>query len=527
MSNILAPDGKSPARDYLRQKSPKQSSWWSVYEAANRADFRGYFYFPTLNPALQQDTWSRQTIMERTSWLYNNVGAVTMVIDALAHDEVGTGLWPKWTTSNDAFNKAITDAFHFANHDPRIFSADSFNDFYSAQVNIRRMIRLYGDCFGQLLRPGPGSVMPSMNLIPGYRVANSGDEKEIDGWRDGVQCNALGRPLNYKVIDGDSPFIGAESPGYQVVASDDMLHFHDLFLPGQVRGMPVLDAVAKRMFSREDILRAITNGTLVRERMGYVIQKKGAAGDGPDFSPSGGEVEEIKNNDGSIYTVQKIFGDNVRDEVEIPELPDGKEMKILESQRPGTAVTDFLDSILGELAWRTKYPREYVFFLNGMGQGTVARLVLQKAKVMQNAARSFQLIPQFIHRWDVFFAWMRIRGGAFDSIPGGIPSDWWKHRIISPADMTVDLGREGNLFDHRVSENKMSISSYHGLAGEDDGDVEDENLAVINRRLKKLATLNEQNGTNFTYLDLWPRSVNQQLPQNNQSADFANGQQNQ
>jgi hypothetical protein len=76
--------------------------------------------------------------------------------------------------------------------------------------------------------------------------------------------------------------------------------------------------------------------------------------------------------------------------------------------------------------------------------------------------------------------------------------------------MTVDLGREGRLYDERYATNRMSIESYHGLAGEDAGDVEDENLAVIKRRLAKLEVMNKAAGTSFEYFDIWPRTSNAQ-----------------
>ena len=53
----------------------------------------------------------------------------------------------------------------------------------------------------------------------------------------------------------------------------------------------------------------------------------------------------------------------------------------------------------------------------------------------------------------------------------------------------------------------MSISAYHALYGEDDNDVEDQNLAVIERRIGKLNKLNLKLGTNFTYYDIWPRTA--------------------
>src|SRR5438046_645949 len=132
-----------------RNGSKKPQSLNRFFEAADRADFKGWFYFPTLTPTAQMEETAVRTLCERSSWLYNNIGAVGMAIDGPALDEDGTGLWPKWTTGQADYDKAMTDAYHFANHDPRIFSADGLQDCYAAQYAIRRSIALYRDCFGQ------------------------------------------------------------------------------------------------------------------------------------------------------------------------------------------------------------------------------------------------------------------------------------------------------------------------------------------------------------------------------------------
>jgi len=509
MSSILAPDGQPARRSSPRPQAA--TNWWQIYEAANRSDFRGYFYVPSLEPSDQFDSCSRAVLQERSDWLYKNVGAVTMVIDGLALDEVGTGLWPKWTSSDPDYNRTITDLFHAANKDPFIFSADGQSDVYTAQYNIRRGIRLYGDMFGQLIESLPETGMPAMSFIPGYRVECDGTESPESGWRDGVRRNSRGRPIEYKVIVVD---YAGQRKSITVPASE-MLHFHDPFLPGEIRGVPALASVAKRLFRREDIHKALANGTLARERMGFAIEAQPTSAMAKPQNIFGGEgsVETVENPDGTKYTVQKLFGERGTDDVQIPTLPPGTKLQTIESNRPGTAVTDFLDNILREVAYSTKRPPAYVFFLAGLTQGTEVRMQLQRVKGANTHAREFQLKPQFCERWNLFFAWNRIRAGA---IPGPIPRDWLKHKTVPLPDLTVDFGREGKLYADLVATNRMSISSFHGLTGEDDEDVENENLSVIERRHEKLARMNAKlEGLGLpprTYDQTWPTSTTQGSP---------------
>lgn len=253
----------------------------------------------------------------------------------------------------------------------------------------------------------------------------------------------------------------------------------------------------------------MANGTLARERLGYAIET-GSEGGGP-ILPAAGETEEVTNSDGTKYRVLKIFGGSA-DEIEIPELPAGTKLATVESNRPGTAVMEFQDSILREAAWARKYPVEYVFFAAGIGQGTVSRSVLNAAGEVIMAAREFQLRPQFCIRHPIFWVWQLIKGGYFERLEIKVPEKWWLTKLIFPALPTVDVGREGRLYDGRVSTGLMSIEGYHGMQGEDAADVEDENLQTVRRRIRKLAELNaelaKEQQPPLAYTDIWARSVN-------------------
>jgi hypothetical protein len=507
---------RAPAAKKSAPVSPQSLSgfgWGDVYQAAERFGFDGYFYIPDLTPSDKMDRMTRRAIIERSDWLCDNCPPVSMAIDAIALDEAGTGLWPKWITGQDDFDTAMTDAYHYANHDPRIFSEDGEQECYGVQYAIRRVIARYGDGFGQLIRPGPGSQLPSMSLFPGYVVDNFGDEKPDSGWRDGRFANAAGRALKYRVLNKEHP------TGYQDVPAADLLHFHDPFLPGQYRGLPALTPVVKKLFRMEDIESAIADGTLSREMMGWAIENPKP--DGPLIGPrlpGAQEVATVKKEDGSSFTVAKFFGGRVGTRgTAIPELPGGAKFVPLESNRPATQVMEFLDSILRQLAWARKYPPEYVFF-NAGGQGTGWRLVLGKVKAQINGAREFQLRPQFLNRWHVFFAWQRIKFGYFDKLKIKVPDNWWKHKIVYPADITVDPERVLRIYAELASKNQFSIDALHGMSGEDAADVEDANLLRIEKRLVQSSPPSTKKmGTSLTYFEVWPPSTN--APTNSAAAD--------
>jgi len=448
-----------------------------AFAAAKRSGYRGYFFFPTLDAAKQMPRTTRDIINKKANWLYNNVPAVRAVVDGLSLDEADSGLWPRWITSNPAFNKAVTDAFDNECGDPRYFHAAGRESFYSAQLLIRRSIRLYGELFAQFLRPVLSTLPPLCHFVNTWQCANAKTDLPQDKWNEGVMTDKFGRPVQYRFLKND------EGTAWDDVNAEDVLHLHDQFWNGQQRGMSGLACVASRLFSMDDIERAEISGTLMRTRLAYAITKK-EDGDGMAPLLPGADAVEIDSPNGGKMIVQKITSLD-DSEVDVADLPAGQDMKVIESNR-ASSTTDFLQHILRGFAQATLYPEEYVFGLAGLGQGTLVRLVQKRVQRIKNTIRQFQLRDQFCKRWVVYWTWQRIASGRFDDVEGGIPADWWKVKIIMPADDTVDVAREGKLYDQRLADGNMSRSDYHGMQGRDAEDVEDEVIAEKVRFASKL-----------------------------------------
>jgi capsid protein len=453
-----------------------------AFDAARRLGYRGMFIFPSLEPRRQLTAPTRESIAQKVSWLYNNVDPLRVAVDALTLEEVDTGIWPKATTSNPAFNRAATEAFHNKCQDPRFFHSAAIENYYTAQWLVRRSIMLHGELFGQLLRPDEASGLTSARLhfINGWRCANLPNNSRLDQskWTDGVRLDRLGRAKEYR-------FLTEDKTGKTDVLAEDILHFHDRFWTDQVRGVSPLAPVVQKLYSMDDIERAETSGTLLRTMLAYAIERKDD-NTGTSLLPGAIGVEEVTNADGSKLVIQKIVSNTgTAREVQVADIPAGQTLKVIESNRAASTV-EFVKWLLQGVANCTLYPAEYVFNISGIGQGTVARMVQKRVQRVKNTVRQFQLIPQFCQPYYRFWLWQEIQAGTFNDIEGGVPTDWWRVKHISPADDSVDIGREGKLFDDRLDSGKMSPALYHGMMGEDDEDVEDEIIAARIRRIRKL-----------------------------------------
>jgi len=471
-----------PARPNAVSSYPGMS--WA-FDAAKQAGYRGWFFFPTLEAEEQMPRWTRMEINRKANWLYNNVDAVRMVIDGLALDEVDGGIWPKWTTSNPAFNKLATDLFDNSCGDARFFSASAKENFYSVQFMIRRAVRLYGEIFAQFLRPVTSKGFPLVHFLNAWQCGNASTEADQTSWKDGVMTDRFGRAIRYRFLKN------AEGSDWEDISADDILHQHDQFWNGQVRGMSALAPVARKLFSMADIEKSEISGTLLRTRLAYAITKKDD-GDGlPPMIPGASMNMQLDAPGGGKLMVQKLISMD-DSEVDVADLPAGQDIKVVESNR-STETPEFLRFLLEGVARATLYPPEYVFNLANLGQGTLVRMVQKRVQRIKNSVRSFQLSDQFCRRWVTYWTWQSIASGRFDEVEGGIPSDWWKVKFIMPADDTVDVAREGKLYDQRLEDGNMSPEEYHGMQGHDAEDVEDLVVAGAVRKARKIKTAIDAN----------------------------------
>jgi capsid protein len=491
---ILAPSGK-PARQELRNRSQGGGNWNYYFEAAKRSGYRTWFYFPSLDPSDQATEFTREEIARKLNWLYNNCPAAAGAIDGLAEEIADTGIWPTATSSNPKFNRAVNDNFERDGDDPRFFDEASEETFSTAQKAIIRNIFMLHDFFGQLLRPGEGSRIPTMNFVPSWQVGDpprrrgSGETGSNVTFVDGTRANEFGRISAYWVYTSKDRKQGVEVP------AGNMLHFHDALWKGQRRGISPLTPAVRKLFSLDDLDRAIQSGELARQRVAYQITRGIGDDDEPTMVPGGEVVDtiEVENPDGTKTKnyIQRIVSKDGTD-IDIADLGPGRKIEMVESTKSDAGIA-WSEHMLADIARCLKFPKVYVFDLGGMNQGTEVRMTNKRIQRRKNYIRQHLLIPQFCRRWYNFKLWQDISSGRYDDIEGGIPLDWFAHRWNLPADDSVDLAREAHVYDDRVDSGKMTRRAYHAIQSEDWMDaaeeIIDERVAIEKRIEDKRAEL--------------------------------------
>lgn len=496
---VIVPDGNARTRpiNYLGE----------AFDYARLSNYQGMFFLPGLDAvsARRPTQFSRHAYARKALLGYKHIPEMRAVIDGLAVDEVDTALWPKARTSNRFFNKAVTNRFHEENKDPRTFDLRQADSVYSAQFTIRRSIRLMGDMFGQLVRPFPdflGRRTPSMSFIPGYQCTSDNSDPEDIDLRDGIRFDRdTNAPVKFRFA---KPQLKTGKIEYTELEANDVLHFHDPFLPDEIRGTSTLAPFAGNMFSMNDIDEAETAGQIIRSGVAFAMETTGDDIAIPRL-PGVTDTEVIENPDGTKTIIQKIRSRDGR-EVQVYTPPAGMKIKTLESNRGGAL--EYRNHIAKGMMYCTIYPPEWILFIAGLSQGTVARAVQNRVQKIANFFRANQLDEQFMARWYIFWLWKRMQAGVFDNVTGGIPDDWFLHKIIYPANMSVDLGRDGRLYAELVATGKMAWSDYHALFGRDDEDVDEELVdKIIARKILLAEKVKEAQhllpGLTVTFEEIW------------------------
>ncbi len=453
-----------------------------AFDAAKRNGYKGWWWFPSLDPEAQMPEQTREVIAEKLSWLYNNVPAVSAVIDGLAMDEVDTGLWPKPATSSSAFNSAVKAAFQQQCGFHKSFSADGEDNFFSGQYRVRREIRKMGELFGAKLRAGEAATCPQLHFLPSWQCANASTKLDQSFWKEGRMNNKFGRAMKFRFLKN------RERTQWDDLDAADVIHFHDPFFTGQKRGISELAPAVRQLFKLDEIGKAETTGVLLRARMAYAIERGEGDNEAPSLLPGAREVSTITNPDGTKVLIQKIMVDDDT-EVEVADLSGGKKIKVVESAKSSESAS-WIDQLLANFARCTKYPDAYIFNMSGLTQGTAVRMAETKVQCVVNTVRDFQIILQYIDEWYPFWLWQNIQSGTFDNVRDGIPDLWWPYHVVRPKDKTVDPGRVGRLYDERVRGGLMPVGLYTGMIyGEDEEEFDDKIIHDAYRRRRRIVEI--------------------------------------
>lgn len=352
--------------------------------------------------------YNRTESLALVRYLAANVGIFRGPLHDMATYSVGSGLKPRSQVTDPKAAKQYEDYFGEWGIQADYTGRHTFNQLqYLASL----AIDVDGDVGFNMYAPG-ASALGQLQLVESHRI--TGDD---DGFYDGVKANAFGRPLTYRILQGEKDFLDIDA--------GDFIFLYDPDRADANRGITSMAHAIDDGLNIQDILRYEKVGVLMNSAIGWAITtQSGNADPGTAFIESGFTAAAT----GGLPWETLAPG-------MIPRLKVGEDITSFGSNRPSQAFMGFLEFLIRNIAVGLGLPFEFIWDLT-QAKGTGSRFILAKAQ-RRFEQRQQLLIDRFCNR---VWRWVIAKGIKRGDLPA-LPF-WWTARWQAPAKITVDMGRE-------------------------------------------------------------------------------------
>ena len=407
---------------------------YQFYEGVRLSRDRTAIPYLATDTQQYQSNWTRMELLSIARNLYGNDGLTRGAINDLASYTVGTGIRPQAQTADMDWNDAAED--YFNGWAARADYA-RLNDFYALQFLWNVGQPRDGDIGIVLARAEDGE--PAVQTVRGHRVGNFGERAQ--GLVDGVRVDERGRLLSYRVSEPGG--------GWREIPAESFILYYEPQEPDALRGITDLHHAINHVRDKKDTI-AFEKAAIKSNSSRAAVLK----------SPSGTVDPAQWNSDES--------GDpkptNVtREDVEsgsIPVIKSDEELVPWTFDRPSPAFIGFLDFLIREMAVGLGVPFEFIWNPERIG-GATMRFIMRKAQ------RRFEKRQENFKRRVLNRVWAFVIGDAIARGRLTANPDWTRVEWQTPAELTVDAGRDAMQDREDLKMGLMSESEHYGMRGKD------------------------------------------------------------
>lgn len=397
-----------------------QRDLWGGYAGAYQLGSSGLLYWPTLDSRYEVNTWTLDRLWRHARSLEANSGlagkAVADVVELLGW------LVPHACSADEEWNHEADRLFMARGVNPELFDARGELNFFTAQIWSERQRVIDGDVL-TVLTSGPDDG----GAFAFYEAPQiQSPEQAGSGWNCGVRLNPWGRAVAYGIADRDRGRVAV------VQARDAILYRHNMG-GGKPRGLSDLHRAIKHLHDEAEIVGYVKQSAKLAATIGLV--ETGEAGRGPGMGGSVGKVSV----DADGRKVEKIMGGPT-----IHRLEPGRDLKVLADSRPSPNVIALLRHLMDEVAYGVGLSPALLWEPDKLGSGGI-RFVMQKLK------RWLKIRHAYRQMWCVrVWRFILAREMNMGRLRMCRDPHWVKCLWTPMSDMTIDLGREGNLMINLV-----------------------------------------------------------------------------
>jgi len=438
----------------------------SLFESAKLSRRRGYIWTPAPQDFRKEMlVGDRLEMLRKSRYLEKNSGFYREYIKSMCLYAVGGGILPQINTDDSAYNEAVEDYLRTWMKKCEITGRYNFAELTAL---ICKAMDRDGEIFVLLIKDETGRAV--LQVIESHRVGNA--TANVDRLNDGIQYDAYGRIVSYRIIEDDGNFID--------LAADAVLHIYDPEQVSGCRGYPPLQHAINHLYDEMELLAMEKQAIKDQSDITRIFRKSNPMEDASDY-PDLGHADYDDTN--TAIQFQRNFGGKSM------VINQGEELQHLESKRPNSTFTGFLEHLRRDSS-QGAMPYEFIADPSKIG-GASVRLVVAKAD------RCFQhrqniLIHRFLEPVLNYIIADAIDRGELPDHP-----QWHKMTFTTPCRVTVDAGR---MSDQERSDIEFGLGTLSDSYAARGMDAREE----IVRKAKELQMINEvakEHGIDPTSLD--------------------------
>jgi capsid protein len=431
------------------------------YGMAVSSSARGYIYFPELDTRREVTAYTRGEGLRKARYLDANVGLVRRLLNGMGRLAMGTGLMPRFTTADKEWNKLMNARLEAALGSALTYDLAGRRDFYSAQADDMTTAYRDGDLGKVYARDEAGNLRTAR--YEGHQIGRpslAASAETAARIFDGVRVDRHNRNLGFFIQSGDQAGEAVEIP------AADFALLCNYERKGAPRGITILKHAINKLVDRGELEQMTSKGMKNAARVGYAITREpGAPPKAPGWSgrgPTGVNPTRTESTTDAAGNTRKVKVEDVIDNTggEIPELPEGFDIKMLLDQRPHPNTVEFFDYLARDAAMGCDWPHDLLYSIWKLGGANTRYVMADAQSVIEREQQRY--IDLFGARDVVAFAAEELRTGRVRKC---LDPEWWKHEFIPPARMTVDFGRDGALHLEQLKCGALTYKRFLGWQG--------------------------------------------------------------
>lgn len=410
--------------------------------------------------------------------LYCNLGPAKGAIDDKATYAIGRA-WSAKFTGNDRdwgakAEKWVNEEW-YPMADARGGMYDFKTDLHVSSVSIDRDGEVY-----ILLTEGRDG-WPQIQLLPAHMIGTRDYTTQIvpDGPYKGLQImqgviiNDVGRAVGYHVL-------GPTAAQDQYYSARDLIQVYDPAWADQVRGFPVFMHALLDLKTLRTVQGYEEIAAMLMSSIGLIETNELGA---PDPADPMNVLQRQKNLMGPDWGVPEVTTQNATGvTTRFFRSGSGSKLEQIKSDRPGTAVSEFMDRMIRNACTGAGWPFELTWDSSKLG-GANVRLLL--ARAMRTVEDRQDLLRPVARRTVGYAVAKAIKLGLLEP-----NEEWYKWQFTLPARMTADYGRDAKA---DLSDFQAGITTLTDILAEEGTDL-DSHIEKLKNERALLATAGIQIG---------------------------------